>query len=108
MTDLRLLQAALVIVALLPGLTAKSTPWVYSTDDAVPEDTIRVTTLGSGTPDVRRHQVRTGLQAHITTVLACVSVIRCTSSLGSEEGQEICCCKINDGFFGMRGALLTM
>lgn len=51
------MQAAFALSALLPGLTAKSTPWVYSTDDAVPEDTIRITTLGSGTPDVRRHQV---------------------------------------------------
>ena len=50
-------QAALAALALLPTLAAPATPWVYSTDDAVPKDTIRITTLGSGTPDVRRHQV---------------------------------------------------
>lgn len=43
---------------MLFGVVSASTPWVYSTDDAVPEDTIRITALGSGTPDVRRHQVR--------------------------------------------------
>ena len=31
-------------------------PFVYPGEE-VPEDTIRVTTLGSGSPDVRRHQV---------------------------------------------------
>ena len=51
------MQIAIALLAVLPGLAAKSTPWVYSTDDTVPEDTIRITTLGSGTPDVRRHQV---------------------------------------------------
>ena len=51
------LQVAIALLAVLPGLAAKSSPWVYSTEDTVPEDTIRVTTLGSGTPDVRRHQV---------------------------------------------------
>ena len=32
-------------------------PFVYPGEE-VPEDTIRVTTLGSGSPDVRRHQAR--------------------------------------------------
>lgn len=33
-------------------------PWVYSDNSEPEEGTIRVTVLGSGTPDVRRHQVR--------------------------------------------------
>ncbi|EIE20382.1 Metallo-hydrolase/oxidoreductase [Coccomyxa subellipsoidea C-169] len=32
-------------------------PWVYSDNSEPEEGTIRVTVLGSGTPDVRRHQV---------------------------------------------------
>ncbi len=52
-----MLQAALALLVLLPAFAAASSPWVYSNDHAVPEDIIRVTTLGSGTPDVRRQQV---------------------------------------------------
>ncbi|KAK9811899.1 hypothetical protein WJX72_012114 [[Myrmecia] bisecta] len=35
-------------------------PWVYSDNAPVPKDTIRITTLGSGTPDVRKEQASSG------------------------------------------------
>lgn len=55
------MAAALVILALLGSALANAAPlpWVLP-GDAVPKHTIRVTTLGSGTPDVRRRQVASG------------------------------------------------
>lgn len=37
---------------------AHGVPWIYSTDEPMPSNTIRITTLGSGSPDVRKEQVR--------------------------------------------------
>jgi hypothetical protein len=36
---------------------AESSPWVYSDNAPIPDGTLRITTLGSGSPDVRREQV---------------------------------------------------
>jgi len=52
----------LLIVAVI--LTSSSTgsdtsPWVHSGDAPIPPGVIRVTTLGSGSPDVRKEQVST-------------------------------------------------
>jgi hypothetical protein len=48
----------LVLFTLLAALSvALAGPWVYSDNEEPAEGTIRVTTIGSGTPDVRRHQV---------------------------------------------------
>lgn len=53
----------LLIVAVI--LTSSSTgsdtsPWVHSGDAPIPPGVIRVTTLGSGSPDVRKEQVASG------------------------------------------------
>ena len=54
-------------------------PYVYPGEE-VPEDTIRVTTLGSGSPDVRRGQVRApaGSGGGVTTIMTHLNP--CTSS----------------------------
>ena len=52
--------AVVVILGTFAASSAKTLgrqrPFVYPGEE-VPDDTIRVTTLGSGSPDVRRHQV---------------------------------------------------
>ncbi|CAL8465140.1 g4675 [Coccomyxa elongata] len=49
---------SVVLLTLLWAISvASASPWVYSDNEDPPEGTIRVTVLGSGTPDVRRHQV---------------------------------------------------
>lgn len=50
---------ALCIVIFAVAAYAAHAPWVLP-GDGVPKDTIRVTTLGSGTPDIRRKQVASG------------------------------------------------
>lgn len=55
---------ALLILLAVSLCTAASAhtftlPWVLP-GEKVPRDAIRVTTLGSGTPDIRRHQVASG------------------------------------------------
>ena len=52
-------QALVVALLACLGGGAAAASWVYSDGAPVPAGTLRVTTLGSGTPDVRRHQVRT-------------------------------------------------
>ena len=48
----------LVVVAVAGTLgSAESSPWVYSDNAPIPDGTLRITTLGSGSPDVRREQV---------------------------------------------------
>jgi hypothetical protein len=49
------LVALLLIKPLSPACAAS--PWVYSDDDDIPEDAIRITSLGSGTPNVHKEQV---------------------------------------------------
>lgn len=41
---------------LLHTVAAAGSPWVYSDNAITPEGTIRITTLGSGSPDVRKEQ----------------------------------------------------
>jgi ribonuclease Z len=53
------LIAAAIAACLCTAAAAATLPWVLP-GDGVPKDTIRVTTLGSGTPDVRRQQVASG------------------------------------------------
>lgn len=53
----RLRLRVAVVVALTLAATASS-PWVYSENAPTPAGTIRITTLGSGSPDVRKEQVR--------------------------------------------------
>ena len=51
---------SVLLLTLLWAISVTSaSPWVYSDNEDPPEGTIRVTVLGSGTPDVRRHQVKT-------------------------------------------------
>lgn len=59
MSQTVLLVFAGVAVALLHHAAADS-PWVYSDNAPIPDGVLRITTLGSGSPDVRREQV--GLQ----------------------------------------------
>lgn len=47
----------LLLLHAVPLLAAADGPWVTA-DDPIGSRTIRVTSLGSGSPDVRRHQVR--------------------------------------------------
>jgi hypothetical protein len=49
--------ALLLLVALLARAAATGSPWVYSDGAPVQSNTIRITTLGSGSPDVRKEQV---------------------------------------------------
>lgn len=51
-----LLVLAGLAVALLQQTDAAASPWVYSDNAPIPEGTIRITTLGSGSPDVRKEQ----------------------------------------------------
>ena len=53
------LMISIVLSCLCTATHAASNPWVLP-GDAVPKHTIRVTTLGSGTPDVRKNQVASG------------------------------------------------
>ena len=53
------LIAAAIAACLCTAAAAATLPWVLP-GDGVPKNTIRVTTLGSGTPDVRRQQVASG------------------------------------------------
>lgn len=55
-----MLRAAVVLILLASvAAHAATAPWVLP-GDGVPKGTIRITTLGSGTPDIRRHQVASG------------------------------------------------
>ena len=56
--SMRLITAA-IAACLCTAAAAATLPWVLP-GDGIPKDTIRITTLGSGTPDVRRHQVASG------------------------------------------------
>lgn len=44
-------------VAAIAQAASRSSPWVYSDNAPIQEGTLRITTLGSGSPDVRREQV---------------------------------------------------
>jgi hypothetical protein len=52
------LTVLLVLIRL--SSSAVASPWVQSGDDHIPAGVIRVTTLGSGSPDVRKEQVQLG------------------------------------------------
>lgn len=51
-----MLLVGLAVAATAQAAT-RSSPWVYSDNAPVPEGALRITTLGSGSPDVRREQV---------------------------------------------------
>lgn len=51
---------AVALLLLLSSYAAAASPWVYSGDEHIPAGTIRVTTLGSGSPDVHKEQVCVG------------------------------------------------
>jgi hypothetical protein len=53
---LKVAVARLAGLLLLLTAVAASSPWVYSDNAAIPDGTIRITTLGSGSPDVRKEQ----------------------------------------------------
>ncbi|KAK9908353.1 hypothetical protein WJX75_006483 [Coccomyxa subellipsoidea] len=55
---MRWIFAALLLIGVHKVSTAS--PWIYADDDEVPKDAIRITSLGSGTPDVHKEQVATG------------------------------------------------
>jgi hypothetical protein len=63
-TELRM-GAEAIEVAFLAGFllllhaAAAGSPWVYSDNAPIPDGTIRITTLGSGSPDVRKEQAST-------------------------------------------------
>jgi len=51
-------RSVVLLATLLWSMSAVlASPWIYSNNEDPPEGTIRITVLGSGTPDVRRHQV---------------------------------------------------
>jgi len=56
--DMRRAAAVFILMVALAAHAATA-PWVLP-GDGVPKGTIRITTLGSGTPDIRRHQVASG------------------------------------------------
>lgn len=62
---MRWIFAALLLFGVHKVSTAS--PWIYADDDEVPEDAIRITSLGSGTPDVHKEQVRVQCQ-HISHI----------------------------------------
>ncbi|KIY95387.1 ribonuclease Z [Monoraphidium neglectum] len=57
--------ALLLLVALLARAAATGSPWVYSDGAPVQSNTIRITTLGSGSPDVRKEQLASGFLVEV-------------------------------------------
>ncbi|KAF6254071.1 Metallo-hydrolase/oxidoreductase [Scenedesmus sp. NREL 46B-D3] len=64
------MAAIRAVLAFLAGLqhlrtAAAGSPWVYSDNALIPDGTIRITTLGSGSPDVRKEQLASGFLVEV-------------------------------------------
>ncbi|WIA34413.1 hypothetical protein OEZ86_012748 [Tetradesmus obliquus] len=59
------LAGLLLLLLHTSAAAAAGSPWVYSDNAITPEGTIRITTLGSGSPDVRKEQLASGFLVEV-------------------------------------------
>jgi hypothetical protein len=80
---------------LLHAAAATGSPWVYSDNPIIPDGTIRITTLGSGSPDVRKEQAsrasRTALVPHCTAQAADTTACELWQQAVRNKDQVVYC-----------------